>query len=102
LWQVIVKSPLEFHSQEPDTEFADSCGFGCTFHSPRGRLTRSLEELQNRGGSSSNPRTAVGPPFTDVQSAAIDHPANPPKLKATASVFGFAPDMLAFAFFAIT
>jgi hypothetical protein len=31
LRHVTVKSPVEFHSRKPDTEFADSCGFGCAF-----------------------------------------------------------------------
>jgi hypothetical protein len=36
LWQVTVKSPVEFHSQKPDTTFADSYGFGCAFRFPGG------------------------------------------------------------------
>ncbi len=50
----------------------------------------------------SNPRTVALPPFTDLQSAAFDLSANPPKLKARASVIGLATDTLAFALFAIT
>src|ERR1017187_4142413 len=34
LWHVIVKSPVEFHSQKPDTGVVGSCGFGCANHGP--------------------------------------------------------------------
>lgn len=34
LWQVTVKSPVEFHSQKPDTKFGEPCGFGCAIHFP--------------------------------------------------------------------
>jgi len=33
-WQVTVKSPVEFHSQKPDTVGANLCGLGCADYNP--------------------------------------------------------------------
>jgi hypothetical protein len=60
-------------------------------------------ELIWRRVRDSNPRTVVWPPFTDLQSAAFDLSANPPKVKVEASSTGLAtvPDW-PFALFPIT
>ena len=63
----------------------DPCGFGCAVRTPVG-VSASAGVLSFwRRVRDSNPRTVVGPPFTDLQSVAFDLSANPPQASQKAS-----------------